>query len=103
MTRAIAAVVLLALAACGTPKPASDSTAVLTVDTMKAAAADSASLDSTGVAAGTAPVTKAAGTKAATGTATKADSLKQSPKLGRDSVIKPIGRMPAMDTATKRP
>lgn len=93
---------LVFLAACGEKQPASDSTAALTIDTMKPVVVDSAPVDS---AAAPAPSSNT-GTKATTKTApptttTKRDSL--SPNIGRDSVIRPKGRMPAIDTPTKKP
>lgn len=93
---------LILLAACGEQQPASDSTAALAVDTLKPVVVDSAAADKVATpAASTNMGAKSATTKTAPRTVTKRDSL--SPNIGRDSVIRPKGRMPAIDTPTKKP
>lgn len=94
---------LILLTACGEQQPASDSTAALAVDTLKPVVVDSAAANTaaTTPAASTNMGAKAPATKTAPRTVTKRDSL--SPNIGRDSVIRPKGRMPAIDTPTKKP
>lgn len=95
---------LVLLAACGERQPASDSTAALPIDTLKPVVVDSAAIDSAAAPAASSSTggatTKTAPTTTTT-TKTKRDSL--SPNIGRDSVIRPKGRMPAIDTPTKKP
>ncbi|HET9452725.1 MAG TPA: hypothetical protein VFO66_00475 [Gemmatimonadaceae bacterium] len=89
------------LAACGERQPASDSTAALPVDTMRPVVVDSASVDTVATPAASSSTGTKAATRTAPATTTKRDSL--SPNIGRDSVIRPKGRMPAIDTPARKP
>ena len=94
---------LVLLAACGERQPASDSTAALPIDTMKPVVVDSASIDSAAVPAPSAGTGARAATKTAPATTTKTKRDSLSPNIGRDSVIRPKGRMPAIDTPARKP
>lgn len=97
--------VLLALGvvACGRTNESADSTAIVAVDTLKPAVADSlAHTDTTS----SAPVTKAPPTKT-TSTQTAPATKRDTTNIGRDRAIKintkdPRVRIPTVDT-TKRP
>ena len=99
--RAALLIPLVLLAACGERQPASDSTDALPIDTMKPVVVDSAAVDSGASPAPAAGTGAKATTKTAPTTTTKRDSL--SPNIGRDSVIRPKGRMPAIDTPARKP
>lgn len=95
LIRSVGLLATIAAAACGSPKPAADTTTAMpAVDTLKAAGAqaDSLAADTSskpGATTGGSTTPTAKSTTAKTGTKVRADSTKI---LGRDSVIMPKGR-----------